>query len=45
VIRGGTFAGSVERLFLSFGGDGDDGILLSEDDEIADNFDPQIARK
>ena len=43
-VRGGTFVGAIERLYLSFGGEG--GLAMSiEDGGVADGFDPQIARK
>jgi hypothetical protein len=46
IIKGGTFTASVERLFLSLGGDGDGEDLQHHDgDDVADNFDPQVARK
>jgi hypothetical protein len=44
VVKGGTFVAPIERLFLSDGGDFEK-PSLGEDDDIADDFDPQIARK
>ncbi len=43
-VRGGTFVGAIERLYLSFGGDGGAAMPI-EDGGVADGFDPQIARK
>lgn len=45
VISGGTFTGSIERLFLSFGSDEDGVSLLGFEGDTADTFDPQVARK
>ncbi len=44
VVSNGTFATPIERIYLSDGGD-DDGVSLLGDDDIADDFDPQVARK
>jgi hypothetical protein len=43
VVSNGTFSTPIERIYLSDGGD-DGGALLGSDD-IADGFDPQVARK
>ena len=46
VISGGTFSAYVERIYLSDGKDmSDDRLDLTGGDEVADNFDPQVARK
>lgn len=43
VVSNGTFTSAIERIYLSDGGD--DGAALLGDDDIADGFDPQVARK
>ncbi|MBZ0145950.1 MAG: hypothetical protein K8F62_00145 [Pseudorhodoplanes sp.] len=43
VVSNGTFSTAIERIYLSDGGD--DGSALLGDDGIADDFDPQVARK
>ncbi|MDR3423291.1 MAG: hypothetical protein P4L80_18975 [Xanthobacteraceae bacterium] len=43
VVRNGTFSTAIERIYLSDGGDGGDELLGTDD--IADGFDPQVARK
>lgn len=43
VVNNGTFTNAIERIYLS--GGGDDGAALLGDDDIADGFDPQVARK
>lgn len=46
VISGGTFSAYVERIYLSDGKDmSDDRLDLTGGDDVADNFDPQVARK
>ncbi len=46
VVRGGTFTATIERLYLSKGGDEDgDEMLRDGSDDIVDDFDPQVARK
>ncbi len=46
VVKGGTFIAAIERLYLSTGEEGEgDEVLRSDPDDIADNFDPQVARK
>ena len=47
VISGGTFSAYVERIYLSDGKDmSDDRFdITRDDDDIANNFDPQVARK
>lgn len=45
VVRDGTFVRYIERIYLS---DGDDLRLAPvalDDEEVADNFDPQVVRK
>jgi hypothetical protein len=44
VVANGTFTGAIERIYLSGGGD-DGGSALLGDDDTADDFDPQVARK
>jgi hypothetical protein len=43
VVNNGTFATAIERIYLSDGRD--DGAAVLGDGDIADDFDPQIARK
>lgn len=43
VVSNGTFATPIERIYLSDGGD--DGAALLGEDDIAGDFDPQVARK
>jgi hypothetical protein len=43
VVSSGTFTTAIERIYLSDGKD--DGASLLGDDGIADDFDPQVARK
>ena len=43
VVSNGTFETAVERIYLSDGED--DGAALLELDDVADGFDPQVARK
>jgi hypothetical protein len=46
VVRGGAFVAAIERLFLSNGDEGGEEELLQQGpDDIADDFDPQVARK
>ncbi|MER8404880.1 hypothetical protein [Mesorhizobium sp. M0601] len=46
VVKGGRFTHFVERLFLSDGSDLDAEPKLSFDsDDVADDFDPKVARK
>jgi len=45
VIKGGTFSAYVERIYLSDGSDLDPNTLLLDDGDVADGFDPQIARR
>jgi hypothetical protein len=44
VVSNGTFSTAIERIYLSNGGD-DGAALLTTPDDIADDFDPQVARK
>ena len=43
IVSKKTFATAIERIYLSDGGDG--GAALLGNDDIADGFDPQVARK
>jgi hypothetical protein len=43
IVSNGTFTTAVERIYLSSGAD--DGVALIENDDVADGFDPQVARK
>ena len=43
IVSNGTFTTAVERIYLSSGAD--DGAALLESDDVADGFDPQVARK
>jgi hypothetical protein len=43
VVSNGTFATPIERIYLSNGGEG--GAAFLGNDDIADDFDPQVARK
>jgi hypothetical protein len=43
VVSNGTFTTAIERIYLSDGGDGGTGLLGTDD--VADGFDPQVARK
>ena len=46
VVKGGTFTAYIERIYLSDGGDLLDlDSLPIDDDDIADDFDPQVSRK
>lgn len=46
IVKGGTFKQFIERLYLSDGSDFDAESKLSlDDDDVADDFDPQVARK
>ena len=46
IVKGGTFKNFIERLYLSDGSDLDTVSKLSLDDkDIADDFDPKVARK
>lgn len=45
VVRGGTFAGAIERIYLSYGDDDDAALLVDDSGEAPDNFDPQVVRK
>jgi hypothetical protein len=45
-LKGGKFAGMIERIYLSHGGVDDDALIRKDDDNgPADNFDPQVVRK
>jgi hypothetical protein len=44
VVSNGTFSTPIERIYLSDGGD-DGGAALLGSDDVADDFDPQVARK
>ncbi|NQU57811.1 MAG: hypothetical protein HQ513_11290, partial [Rhodospirillales bacterium] len=45
VIKGKKFAAFPERIYLSLGGDEMDKKPLSLDDDVADDFDPEVIRK
>lgn len=45
IIQGGRFAGFVERIYLYEGSDDEVADLHLDDGDIADGFDPQVARK
>jgi hypothetical protein len=45
LVSNGTFITPLERIYLSSGADDGDGAAILENDEIADGFDPQVARK
>lgn len=45
VVKGGTFAAAIERIYLSKGDDDFDAGLRDDDDDVANEFDPQIARR
>jgi hypothetical protein len=45
VVKGGTFVAAVERIYLSNGGEGEGAMLLDDNSDVVDNFDPQVARK
>jgi hypothetical protein len=44
VVRAGKFSDPIERIYLSKGGE--EGVsVLGDDDDVANDFDPQVARK
>ena len=45
VVKAGKFHTPVERIYLSKGGDEDGDILLSDNDDVVVDFDPQVARR
>ena len=45
VVHGGKFAGFVERIYLHEGSDDEIANLSLDDGDVADGFDPQVARK
>lgn len=45
VVEGGTFVEYVERIYLSDGDDLELAPVAQDDEEVADNFDPQVVRK
>lgn len=45
VIKGGTFAGYIERIYLSSGADLDAGRLLTPENDPVTEFDPEVVRK
>jgi hypothetical protein len=45
VIKGGTFVGWIERIYLSDGTDLDREPVTLDDGDTADDFDPQVIRK
>jgi hypothetical protein len=45
-VKGGKFHNFIERIYLSDGSDFDGDLkLLLDDRDIADDFDPKVARK
>lgn len=45
VVSSGTFRTPIERIYVSTGADDDRSVLLSDNDDVANDFDPQVARK
>jgi hypothetical protein len=45
VVRNGTFVAWPERIYLSDGSDFDNTTFMLDDNDIADDFDPQVVRK
>ena len=45
VVQGGKFTGFVERIYLHDGSDDEIADIPLDDGDIADGFDPQVARK
>lgn len=45
VVKNSTFTAYIERLYLSDGDDLDGKLILDDDSDIADSFDPQVIRK
>ena len=45
VVKNGTFLSYIERIYLSDGSDLAHDPLALDDNDIADGFDPQVARK
>lgn len=43
VLRAGTFVATIERVYLSYGGD--DEPAVEDHDDASDDFDPVVARK
>ncbi|PBB40614.1 MAG: hypothetical protein E5V89_00960 [Mesorhizobium sp.] len=44
VVKAGKFNDPIERIYLSKGGDEGD-VLLTDNDDVANDFDPQVARR
>ena len=46
IIKGGKFVDFVERIYLTDGTEGEDDVFLDDvEGGVAENFDPQVARK
>lgn len=45
VVKNSTFTTPIERIYLSDGSDLDRTLLLTDDEDVASGFDPQVARK
>jgi hypothetical protein len=45
VVKAGKFRSPIERIYLSKGGSEEGDILLSNNDDVANDFDPQVARR
>jgi hypothetical protein len=45
VLKGGTFAGWIERIYLSYGDDDAAALLVDDSEHAPDSFDPQVVRK
>lgn len=44
-MRGGTFIAAIERIYLSSGGGNDELEISDTTNDVAIEFEPQIARK
>lgn len=45
VVKAGKFNNPIERIYLSQGGEDDGAILFGDNDDVANDFDPQVARR
>lgn len=45
VVASGRFTNPIERIYITRGGDGEADILLSDNDDVANDFEPQVARR
>lgn len=45
VVKAGKFRSPIERIYLSKGGDEEGDNILGDNDDIANDFDPQVARR